>query len=269
MKLVGLSGGIASGKSTVASIISESFDHPTKPDSNPCSQHSSGSNTTVGIIDCDVLAREVVEPGRWGYRRVVAEFSDLGKFSEPHHCGSRTVIRSDGTLDRELLGSVIFSDATARKRLQRALHLPIFIELVRKIISFWWCGLYDIVLVDMPLLFETKFYLLTSPYNILVACSRDTQVERLSKRDKLSTEEALERIQSQMPTEKKAKLARYILYNDGNTFEDLRERTCAVMSQIISDQSSPQQLRLILISFIVVMLLVVTTIVFIIFILHL
>lgn len=230
-KLVGLSGGIATGKSTTVTVIADLFCKHS--DSN---KPSPPNNPSIAIIDCDSIARGVVEPGRWGYKRVVAEFSE--ESSRGHR-----IILDDGSLDRDSLANMIFSDNQARKRLQRALHLPIFVDIVHKILSYWWSGSFDIVLIDMPLLFETKFYLLTKPYNIVITCDENEQIHRLCKRDGLSVEDAMQRVHAQMPTRKKSAMAEYTVSNEDITINELQEKMSVIFSKILSDQSQLQPLR--------------------------
>lgn len=224
------------GKSTIVSIVSDMFCQQEEPNIQSSQDHPS-----VRIIDCDIIAREVVEPGRWGYKRVVASFSGMENCRSKNPFG---IIQDDGSLDRDSLGTLVFSNPVARKKLQRALHLPIFVELVSKIFSYWWSGSCDIILIDMPLLFETKFYLLTKPYNILVTCSEREQVHRLANRDGLSREEALQRVHAQMPVAEKSSMAEYVVCNEYITLEDLRERISSVITTILSDKSKVQSFRL-------------------------
>lgn len=237
MKLVGLSGGIASGKSTIVNLIADTFCKHVEPRKPSPHDHPS-----IAIIDCDTIAREVIAPGRWGYKRVAAEFC------AESYKGHR-IIQDDGSLDRDSLAGLIFSDDQAKKRLQRSLHLPIFVDIVHKILSYWWSGSFDIVLIDMPLLFETKFYLLTKPYNIVITCSESTQIFRLSKRDGLSREDAMQRVYAQMPTRKKAAMAEYTVCNEHMTMDELREKISIIISTIFSDQSRGQSFRLLVIVF--------------------
>ncbi|PNH09587.1 Dephospho-CoA kinase domain-containing protein, partial [Tetrabaena socialis] len=187
MRLVGLSGGIASGKSTVArELAALDFD----------------------VIDCDELAKKATLKGSWGWRRVVASFGD-------------GVLAADGELDRECLGHLVFNDASARRRLNSATHLPVALALARRLLTCWLSCKW-IVVVDMPLLFETKVYKLTRP-NVLVACSQGTQLSRLVHRDGGSTERAVARINSQMPLDAKRRLADVVIENEGG-LEQLRDQ---------------------------------------------
>ncbi|EFJ53023.1 hypothetical protein VOLCADRAFT_55149 [Volvox carteri f. nagariensis] len=186
MRVVGLSGGIATGKSTVSREL---------------------VSNGVTVIDCPSLSGVIIIQGSWGWRRVVAAFGT-------------EVLGPDGELDRERLGCMVFNDPAARRRLNAATHLPVALALARRLLLCWLtCKL--LVVVDMPLLFETKMYRLTRP-NVLVACNDQQQMERLLLRDGGSTQRAQARIVAQLPMDEKRRLADIIVENDG-TLEDLKE----------------------------------------------
>lgn len=180
MKLVGLTGGIACGKSTVTKLL-----------------RSAG----IAVIDADEIAHSVTARGAWGYRRVVAAFGP-------------SILSSDGQLDREALASLVFRDAALRRRLNSATHPAVGLELARQILVAWLCCR-PVVVVDMPLLFESGFARLTHP-TVLVACSPAVQLQRIMRRDGLAPPAAEARIAAQMPLEAKRKLASICLDNDGD-----------------------------------------------------
>ena len=108
----------------------------------------------------------------------------------------------------------MFNDAAQRRRLNAATHPAVGLELLRRLLLSWLlCR--PVVVVDMPLLFETGFYRLTRP-RVLVACSPDVQRQRLMQRDKLAQAAADARIASQMPLERKRQLADVVLENDAS-----------------------------------------------------
>lgn len=184
MRLVGLTGGIACGKSTVSKYIRD---------------------LGIAVIDCDVIARDVVRPGRWGYSRVVAAFQGDPSYSDK-------LFHPDGSLDRDALGSLVFRNKEARRRLNAATHLPILLRILQEIVQHWvFCR--RLVVIDMPLLFETGFYHVTKPYNIVVACARDVQIQRLMERDGLSEAASVQRIDAQIPIQKKQSMANYVIQN--------------------------------------------------------
>ena len=215
MKLVGLTGGICCGKSTVVDILRSI-------DASHCLRDRSDRPVRLGIVDCDRIARDVVQPGAWGYRRVVRAFGP-------------SILQTDGTLDREKLGSLVFSDAAARKRLNAATHLPILVCMLTQIVRMWLWERSQIVVVDMPLLYEIGFERFTSPYTVVVACRPETQVARLERRDRLSREQAQARVDAQMKIEKKVEMADYVLDNDGVEMASLEEAVEAAFGVISRD----------------------------------
>ena len=205
MRLVGLTGGIACGKSSVSKYIRD---------------------LGIAVIDCDVIARDVVRPGTWGYSRVVSAFKGDPSYSDG-------LFLSDGSLDREALGSLVFRDRDARRRLNAATHLPILLGILREIVQHWvLCR--RLVVIDMPLLFETGFYHVTKPYNVVVACTRDVQIQRLMERDGLSSEAAcVQRIDAQIPVQKKQSMANFVIQNgEDMSFDGLKVQVEKMMDTI-------------------------------------
>lgn len=181
MYLVGLTGGIASGKSTVSSIFRDEYKVP--------------------VIDADLIARKVVIPGRLGWKRVRKIFGN-------------EILNSDQTINRDKLGEIIFSDASKRRQLNSALHTLILLEIIKEILYYLICG-YRFVILDIPLLFETKIGLNLLGFKLVVYCqNEEEQIKRLLKRNpNLTKEDAIKRIQSQMDNEKRLKLADYCIDN--------------------------------------------------------
>lgn len=179
MRVVGLTGGIACGKSSVAAVLSDSG---------------------IEVVDLDQIARDVVAPDRWGYRRVMRAFG-------------REVLSEDGSIDRAKLGKLAFSDPDARRRLNRATHPAIFAALAQTLLSHWWRGTRVLVL-DAPLLFESGLDRLTS-VRVAVCATPAVQEARLVARDDIALEAARARIAAQMPVEEKARRSDYVIWNDG------------------------------------------------------
>ncbi|KAL4431032.1 hypothetical protein ABPG75_006288 [Micractinium tetrahymenae] len=193
MLLVGLTGGIACGKSTVSAML---------------------LRAGIPVLDADLLAYDVVQPGRWGYRRVVRAFGP-------------GVLHSDGALDREALASLVFSDAAARRRLNAATHPAVGLALAQRLLLAWLrCE--PLLVVDMPLLFETGFHRLCRP-RVLVACSPETQRARLAARDGLAPAAVEARLAAQMPLAAKRRLASLVLENDGS-----REQLAAQVDALVT-----------------------------------
>lgn len=126
----------------------------------------------------------------------------------------RSFLLSDGSLDREKLASLVFSDASARKRLNGATHLPILVRMVAEILWLWVWERRSVVVVDMPLLYEIGFQRFTSPYTVVVSCGVETQVARLQRRDGLTRAAARARVEAQMGIGEKVAMADYVLDND-------------------------------------------------------
>ncbi|NLK44464.1 MAG: dephospho-CoA kinase [Tissierellia bacterium] len=183
-KLIGLTGGISTGKSTVANFL---------------------LNKGYLLIDADKIAREVVEVGRPAYIEIVEEFGE-------------GILKEDKSINRKALGNIIFSNEEARERLNRITHPHIFNSIKEKI------GVLSkdnsIIFLDIPLLFEEYSSLIKHGIRFdeiwLVYLDRDSQIDRLMKRDNISREEALRKIQSQMDLDEKKKKASKIIDNRGD-----------------------------------------------------
>lgn len=186
MLLVGLTGGIGSGKSTVARMLEE---------------------RGAVVFDADALAREAVEPGTPGHDAVVERFG-------------ANVLAPGGELDREALGSIVFADPAARRDLEAIVHPE-----VRRLLAEG-CEAYQgsdrVVVFSAPLLVETGMH---TAFEVLIVVSApvQTQVERLLRDRAMSEEQVRARIAAQAPLEEKAAVADVIVDNDG-TLEDLRDQ---------------------------------------------
>lgn len=180
---IGLTGGIASGKSTVAEMIKR-YDLP--------------------IVDADVMARKVVEPGEPALEKIFQLFGEDMK-------------AEDGGLDRKKLGSVIFKDKEKRNVLNRVLHPAIRKGMLDQAAAFKEQGSAHVIF-DIPLLFESELTHMVDQ-TLLVYVDAKTQLSRLVERDQSTEEEALERIQSQIPIEEKKELADEVIDNTGGREE--------------------------------------------------
>ena len=174
--LVGLTGGVATGKSTVAEVF---------------------RRLGCVIIDADVLAREVVAPGEPAHDDIVAEFG-------------RGILQRDGTLDRPKLGV-----PEKRKRLEAITHPRIRERLARRLEELAGRGFAGIVVFDAPLIIESG-NATTMDRLVVVVTDEATQVRRLTARDGLGAAEAERRIASQLPVAEKAKVADYVIDNSGD-----------------------------------------------------
>jgi dephospho-CoA kinase len=195
VKLVGLTGGIASGKSTVAEIL---------------------KRQGAAIINADVLAREVVEPDRQAWTEIVNTFGTA-------------VLQPDRALDRQKLRAIIFDDAAARKKIESIIHPQVRALAEQRIREHAAAG-YAVIVYEVPLLFEGNLQEWLRPV-ILVACDVDTQRNRLQSRDNLSAAQAQKHIDAQMSLEAKRRLADYVIENNGS-LENLKRQVQAVLEKI-------------------------------------
>jgi dephospho-CoA kinase len=199
MKIIGLTGGIATGKSAVASML-----------------HELGAK----IIDADELAREIAQPGREAWQEIVDAFGP-------------EILRDDRSIDRDRLRKIIFNDEKARKRLESITHLRIR-ALAREEMEKLAAEGAVIVVYEAPLLFENQVHLWLRPV-ILVACSAATQRRRLRDRDRLSEEEIEQHLKAQMPLEEKRRLADFVIENDGD-LDDLRRQVRQVWEKLVRSE---------------------------------
>lgn len=197
MKLVGLTGGIATGKSAVASLLRQ---------------------LGARIIDADELAREIVEPGREAWQEIVDAFG-------------REVLREDKSIDREKLRKIVFKNTTARKRLESITHPRIRSLAQQRSQQLAGEGT-EIAVYVAPLLFENQVHHWLRPV-ILVACDAATQRQRLKKRDRLNDEEIQQHLKAQMSLGEKRKLADFIIENNGS-LEELEQHVKEVWEKIRS-----------------------------------
>lgn len=185
--IIGLTGSIASGKSTVSAML---------------------KRKGFPIVDADEIARQVVEPGS----PVLTEISQAF---------GQGVLQADGSLNREKLGELIFNDKEKRLQLNGIIHPAIRKEMLRQK-EEWLARGAQTVIMDIPLLFESKLQSLVDKI-IVVSVTPEVQKERLIARNVLSEEEADARIQSQMPVKEKEKEADAVLYNN-HTVEQTEEQ---------------------------------------------
>jgi dephospho-CoA kinase len=179
--LVGLTGGIATGKSTVSNML---------------------RGLGAEIIDADLVARQVVEPGQPAWREIVEEFG-------------RDVLSPDGTLDRKKLGAIVFADPDRRKRLEAITHPAIRARVKARVDELAARGFAGIVFYDAAILIEALGHQ-DMDRIVVVMTDEATQVARLRGRDGTDDAEGRRRIASQMPLAEKAKLADHVIDNSGD-----------------------------------------------------
>jgi dephospho-CoA kinase len=193
--VIGLTGGIASGKSVAAKLLLA---------------------RGAAVIDADQLARDVVAPGQPALAELVARFG-------------AAILAHDGTLDRKRLAAIAFSDEQARRDLNRITH-PRIAAASAKAISAWSDAGANVVFYEAALLVENRAHTGLSGL-IVVAAPHEVQLQRLMARDQLSLEDATARIAAQLPLEAKRKVATWVIENHGN-LDDLEREVDRVVAEI-------------------------------------
>lgn len=196
MKIVGLTGGIGSGKTTVAGMLVE---------------------RGARLIDADLLARVVVEPGRPAHKDIVEEFGEAA-------------LNPDRTINREALGDIVFSDPKKRARLNQITHPRIGEELFRQIRQYQEEGA-KVAVFDAALLLETPATNWIKPVIVVVA-GDEVKVARVLARDGLDRDSVLKRIKSQWSDEERAERADFVLDNSGD-LASLEKQVEKVWQQIL------------------------------------
>jgi dephospho-CoA kinase len=199
IRKIALTGGIATGKSHVATRLREAG---------------------VPIVDADVLAREVVSPGSPALNAIRKRFGP-------------DAVRRDGTMDRVRIAQIVFKDKRARLDLEAIIH-----PAVVKAINDFFAALpkrTPFAVADVPLLFETgrdkEFDAV-----IVVSCPRQMQLQRVMERNKLSKEDAERRLAAQLPIDQKVEKATYVIRNDG-TFDEMNAQVDALIASLTDAKS--------------------------------
>jgi len=178
---IGLTGGIAAGKSTVARLLTD---------------------RGAILIDLDKIAREVVEPGQPALRAIAERFG-------------QAVLHEDGTLNRKKLGEIVFSDPSERKALEAITHPAIRAVMKQRMAEYEKKTPDSLIVVDVPLLYESR---LEDYFDrvMVVYVPRETQLQRLMDRDKISADDARKRLDAQMDIEEKKTRADIVIDNSGS-----------------------------------------------------
>lgn len=184
---IGLTGGIAAGKSLVSSTLME---------------------LGAEVLDADAISREVVQPGTPGLKSIIDEFGS-------------GVVNADGTLNRAALGSIVFGSPALLERLNGILHPAIKEEMLCRARYIEQERPGGMVVFDVPLLIECGWQDVADEV-WLVTAPLEERLRRIALRDGLGREQAIKRIQAQMPDEEKAKYADVIINNSGS-MDELRE----------------------------------------------
>ena len=200
MQVVGLTGGIATGKSTVSALLKKAG---------------------AVIIDADRIAREVVKKGRPAYREIVKNFGE-------------TVLLPEGEINRSVLGDIIFNDPQAKHLLNSIVHPHVRKEQDRQLKQIEKNDPNAFVILDIPLLIESQMYPDLSEV-IVVYAPELIQIKRLMQRDNISEADALARVRSQMPIEEKKGKATIIIDNSGSR-ENTRKQTLEIFRHLKDKQ---------------------------------
>ena len=206
---VGLTGGIVSGKSTVAKMFRD---------------------LGAKIIDADKLGHKVILPHKPAWEKIVKLFG-------------KGLLKEDLSIDRKKLGEIVFSDQRLLKKLNEITH-PEIIKLIKKRINLVknkTCenGKEEILIIDAALIYEAKIDNLMDKI-IVVYIEENEQIKRLKKRDNLSAEEASKRVKSQMSINKKIKFADYIIDNS-NSLDKTKEQVEKIWKNLVSRKESRSQ----------------------------
>lgn len=196
MLKVGLTGGIATGKSYVVSVLRE---------------------LGCEVIDADAVAHQVMEPGQVAYQDIVAHFG-------------REILAPDQKIDRAKLGAIVFADVDQRQRLNAIVHPRVFEAQAQ-----WMAGIADrhpdaIVIIEAALMIETGSYKRFDKL-VVVYCEPELQLARLMERNQLPREQAQARIAAQLPSAEKLKYADYKI-DTSLSFEDTRRQVQALYAQL-------------------------------------
>ncbi|WP_243370484.1 dephospho-CoA kinase [Geotalea sp. SG265] len=183
MRIIGLTGGIASGKSTVAELL---------------------KGMDVPVIDADQLSRQVVTPGEPAYNAIVAEFGT-------------GILNTDRTINRTALGKIVFADPAARQRLEAITHPAIRRRAEDELLRLKQSGK-PVVIYMAPLLIEAGASSRVDEIWV-VYVDRETQLKRVMARDKITREEASQKVAAQMPMEVKKLHGSVVIDNRGSMEE--------------------------------------------------
>ena len=175
---IGLTGGIASGKTTVCNLFKD---------------------LSVEIIDADVISHELSKKGGAAFEEIIEAFED-------------EIIGDDGELDRKKLRSIVFNDNTKKKMLEMIIHPKVLLSINEKIKA----SQSDYLIISVPLMIETGMNAMMDRV-LLIDCNVETQIERLSQRDQSSREEAIKIIESQASIESKRELSDDRIINNNET----------------------------------------------------
>lgn len=185
--ILGLTGGIATGKSTVTGMLRE---------------------RGIPVIDADQIAREVVEQGKPAYDAIIGHFG-------------RDILLADGQIDRKKLGEIVFSDESERQKLNAIVH-PEVRRVMREEAEAAEKNGASIVFMDVPLLYESKLQYMVEKI-VVVYAPATMQLARMMERDELEEEQAQKRLRAQFPIEQKREEADFLIDNSRSREETERQ----------------------------------------------
>lgn len=192
---LGLTGGIATGKSTADEYFKKQ---------------------NIPIIDADKIAHKLMSPGRASYQAILEYFG-------------KEVLAADHEIDRKKLGAIVFNDKNQLKRLNELTHPLILNNMEEKMMQYQKQDM-PLVILDIPLLFEDKLTHYCDA-TLLITAPPQLELSRLMIRNNLSKVDAQKRIASQMPLTQKQRLADYVIDNSG-TVEDLESKLSSLLKEI-------------------------------------
>ena len=197
--IVGLTGGIVGGKSTVASMFRD---------------------LGAKIIDADILGHSVILPYKPAWKKIIKLFGE-------------DILGNDLTIDREKLGKIVFADQAFLKKLNEMTH-PEIIKLIKKEINMARNKTHNqekILVIDAALIYEAKIDKIMDKI-IVVYIDEDEQIKRLIKRNNLSKDEASQRVKSQIPMKEKIKMADYVIDNN-DTLDKTKEQVETIWQSLV------------------------------------
>lgn len=195
MEIIGLTGGIGTGKSTVSHYLDQQ---------------------NFAIVDADKISRKVVEPG-------------MPLLKELEEAFGTGIINDDGSLDRKGLAAIVFNNVEQRKRMDSIMHKEILAEMRRQIDQYKTAQEHKGIIVDAPLLFEIGLDKWCEQVWLVVA-DMDVRIRRVCARDNASPAEVEARIRNQMSDDEKIKLSDVIIDNSG-TLESLHKQICNLLKE--------------------------------------
>lgn len=187
MKLIGLTGGISSGKSTVMETL---------------------ANEGAIILDADKIAHRCMEKGSAAWQDIIAEFG-------------QNILNDDGSINRGKLGKIVFADSKRRQRLNEITHPRVFEQIKRELKNIEQTNPQAAVIIEIPLLYESNRQDMFDEVWV-VWVDRETQIQRLMSRNGYTRAEAIQRINSQLDLDKKAQLADRVINNSSHREETIR-----------------------------------------------